>query len=72
MIKIDNVPRPEDAAPLETLLNGQTYLDLEVLVCPVGGSCDVLVQSRRKISNEELQNTVLNFLASSITLGDLK
>lgn len=73
MTKLDNVSRREDATPLETLLNGKTYLNLEVLVCPVGGSFDVLAQTLRpETSEEELRETVLSFLTSAVLLGDLQ
>lgn len=73
MIKIDNVLRREAAAPLENLLNGKTYMNLEVHVCPVGGSFDVNVQTLRpETSEEELREMVLGFLASAVISGELQ
>ena len=66
-IKIHNVTRREHAQPLIDKLQGETYMNLEVLVCPVGGSFDVLVQTRRPNTTEaELTEMVMGCLAFEI------
>lgn len=69
-IKVTNVPREQDAASLVRALEGKTYLNLSVLVCPVGGSFDVRVQTLRpETSKEELTEMVFGVLASEVPSG---
>ena len=44
-ITIYNVSHREDAEPLRKILEGKTYMKLQVGVAPVGGSFDVLVST---------------------------
>jgi hypothetical protein len=62
-IKIHNVIRAEEAEPL-MYLKGQSYLNLNVELCPVGGSFDVNVTTLHpKATKAELTAMVLGILA---------
>jgi len=66
-VRVTNVPREQDAAPLVRALEGKTYMNLSVLICPVGGGFDVRVQTLRPdTSREELTEMVLGVLASEV------
>lgn len=66
-IKIHNVAHREDAEPLRRVLEGKTFMKLEVGLAPVGGSLDVLVStSRPDTSEEELREMVFAVMASCI------
>ena len=41
MVKINNVIYRELADPIIKALEGQTYMNFHVAVCPIGGSFDV-------------------------------
>lgn len=64
-IKIHNVIYREDAEALRRLLEGKTYMNLEVRVAPAGGSFDVWVGTGRPgTSEEELRDMVMAVLVS--------
>lgn len=66
-IKINNVAYRERAQPLIDALEGQTYMKLRVELCPVGGSFDVNVTTRRADTSEkELTEMVLMVLSSEV------
>lgn len=66
-IKIHNVIDPKSADPLRDALHGQTYMRLEVLVCPVGGSWDVLVQTRdAEVTEADLTEMVLGVMSHAL------
>lgn len=63
-IKLTNVQVASTADPLIEALEGTTYMDLHVSVCPVGGSFDVLVGTLRKnVSEAKLTDMVLMVMA---------
>ena len=70
LIKVFNTNRyEEDLTELKKVLEGKTYLNLEVLFCPVGGSFDVCVQTRENVSKDRLRNMVMYLLAENLIIG---
>lgn len=66
-IKIHNVLREREAKPLRDLLHDQTYMKLQVTVCPVGGSCAINVETHDPdITEAELTSMVLGLLSHQI------
>lgn len=66
-ITIHNVTRREDAQPLVDALQGESYMNLDVGVCPVGGSFDVTVStSRPDTSEQDLNGMVMSLLAYKV------
>lgn len=69
-VKIHNVSHRADADLLVRLLQGRTYMELKVVVCPIGGSFDVLVQTARlDTSKKELTDMVLGVLCHHVLGG---
>lgn len=66
MIVIANVMNGAQGEPLRARLNGKTAYDLKVAICPIGGSCDVVVSTTCPISTNELRGIVLNTLAEEL------
>lgn len=66
-IKIHNVLQEREAQPLKSVLQGQSYMNLDVQLCPVGGSFDVKVETLNPgVSEAELTEMVLGILAHEI------
>jgi hypothetical protein len=66
-IKVHNVTSREAAEPLVRLLEGKTFMNLEVGLAPAGGSFDVWVTTRRPdTTEEELREMVMSVMASCI------
>lgn len=68
-IKIDNVIYEDcpKAQAIVRALQGKTYMNLQVQFCPVGGSCDVMVETNRpETSKAELTEMVLAVLCASL------
>jgi hypothetical protein len=42
---LNNVIDKKDAEPIVKMLQGKTYMELDVTVCPVGGSFDIVVST---------------------------
>jgi len=51
---------------LRNLLEGNTYMGFRILVCPVGGSCDVLAETDYTDDVNEVKDFLLDVLASRI------
>ena len=49
------------AEAFQRYLTGKTYFNLQVLVCPVGGECAVVVETLRSDSTTDIQE-VLNMI----------
>lgn len=66
-IKIHNVSSEASAQPLKAALQGQSYLNLDVQLCPVAGSLDVRVETLDPTATEaELTEMVLGILSHEI------
>ncbi len=66
-IRIHNVTGEASAQPLKAVLQGQTYMNLDVQLCPVQGSVDVRVETLNPdVSEAELTEMVLGILAHEI------
>ena len=66
-IKIHNVSNEAQAAPLQAVLQGQSYLNLDVQLCPAAGSLDVRVETLHPEATEaELTEMVLGILSHHI------
>lgn len=66
-IKIHNVPSTVEAAPLIAALQGQSFMNLDVQLCPIGGSFDVHVETLDpNVEEAELTEMVLGILAHEI------
>lgn len=66
-IKITNVTYRERAQPLIDALQDQTYMKLQVQLCPIGGSFDVNVTTMRPDTTEkELTEMVLMVLSNEV------
>jgi len=73
MVRITNLAGSPGSEPmldkLKQALNGKTYMDFNVIACPVGGSFDVFVESAREDSEEELTGMVMMVMADIIMDG---
>lgn len=66
-IKIHNVINETEAAPLVATLQNQSYMNLDVQLCPAMGSLDVYVQTLLpKTSKAQLTEMVMGILAHQI------
>ena len=66
-IKIHNASNEAEVQPLKALLQGQTYMNFDVQLCPVQGSLDVRVETLNPgVSEAELTEMVLGVLAHEI------
>jgi hypothetical protein len=65
-IKIHNVIKETDAAPLVATLQNQSYMNLDVGLCPALGSLDVYVQTLGDHTEAELTEMVMGILAHQI------
>ena len=67
MINVNNVGCRELAEPIEKALNGKTYMDFQVRLCPIGGSFDVNVETLNPdVTEQELVEMVLFVLTSDL------
>lgn len=71
IIRIGNVHDRNDRRVLRAkeVLDGKTYMNLRVLVCPAGGSFDVCVEALDQ-EEESLQIMVMGLLFSAIAEED--
>lgn len=58
-----NSPR---VAKLKKVLQDQTYMKFQVNVCPIGGSCDVIVETDYDTTDEELKDFLLYVLSEEV------
>lgn len=69
-ILLTSLPTKDAAAPLIAALNGQSYMNLIVEVCPCEGSFHVNVGTNRpKTTKAKLTEMVLGVLADVVRLG---
>lgn len=69
-IKLTNVIRESDASPLIAAIDKQTsYMQFRVLVCPVGGSFDVVAETDYTDSEAEASSMLLYLLADLVRKG---
>jgi hypothetical protein len=60
----------EQAEPLRRALEGRSYMNFQVAICPAGGEFRVYVGTRRPdTTEEELRELVLYVLCGDIVLG---
>lgn len=50
---------------LNRILHGKTYMNFNIVVCPAGGSFDVLAETNYDASEEEVRDFLLFVLASA-------
>lgn len=60
--KLTNETSRERGEALKAYLNGQSYLNINVLLCAAGGSFDIIVESVNTDSVEELRDMVMFIL----------
>ena len=60
-ISIARVTKKEQAKKFEEAINGQSYMDFKVLVCPAGGEFEVIVETAYTDDEAEAQG-MLNYL----------
>jgi hypothetical protein len=66
-IKLTNVTNRGYAQPLIDALQGKSYMDLQVALCPIGGSFDVNITTMRpETSEQELTEMVLMIMSSTV------
>ena len=66
-IKLTNVMHASDADPVREALQGKTYMNFNVTVCPVGGSCDVNLETLDDdVSEAELTDMALEVLCGVV------
>jgi len=67
-IKIDNVTSESGprAQSIIRALQGQTSMDLQVKFAPIGGSCDVLVETEHADTEDDIRAMVFSLLISRL------
>lgn len=65
-VKLTNVISQDSPAVyrLRRILHGKTYMNFRVLVCPIGGSFDVLAETDYDAPEEEVKDFLIFILAS--------
>ena len=60
-ISITRITKKEQAQKFEKAINGKSYMNFEVLVCPAGGEFEVIVETTYTDDEAEAQG-MLNYL----------
>lgn len=65
-VKLTNVTKKDSPTVdrLRLLLEGKSYMKFRLLVCPVGGSFDVLAETDYDTTKDEVKDFLLFLLAS--------
>lgn len=66
VVNVMNVTDRKYAEPIRRVLEGQTYMDFRVTVCPVGGSFNVNVETDYKADESEIRAFIMGLLACEV------
>ena len=73
MARADNVLRLHSQEHIDRfikLVEGQTFYNFHVEVCPIGGEFQIdVISNREKTSHRELQGALMSFLAFNLIKG---
>jgi hypothetical protein len=61
-IKVGNVCRSTGAQKFMDAIQGQTYMNFNVFVCPVGGSFDVIVETSYQASKKDITAMLMDLM----------
>lgn len=65
MLLTNSISR-ESAEKYVEKLDGRTYMNFHIAICPVGGSFDVWVESNTGVTHNELKEMVIEVLAQDL------
>lgn len=66
VVNVMNVTDRKHAEPIRRALEGQTYMDFRVTVCPVGGSFNVNVETDYQAPECDIRDFIMGLLACGV------